>query len=378
MKNETKAVLVTGANGFIGKNLRARLAAEGQYTVLPYDIDTPREKLAEYAAQADFVYHLAGVNRPKDAAEFYSGNRGFTEELLAALSGAHNPAPVLMTSSVQAELDNDYGKSKREAEDAVFAHERGTGAPALVYRLPGVFGKWCRPSYNSVVATFCHNIAHGLPITISDPAHVVELAYIDDVVDALIAARDGRGMRDCSIPGYCHLGHDTYSVTLGALADLIQSFRDSRKTLAAADMGDAFTKKLYATYLSYLPTDSFSYPLPMHPDARGSFTEFLRSPDRGQVSVNITHPGIVKGNHWHDTKVEKFLVVQGEALIRFRRVGAQEVYEYRVSGEKLEAVDIPAGYTHSIANVGGGDLVTIMWASEPFDPARPDTIYEEV
>lgn len=377
MENERKTVLVTGANGFIGKNLRARLAAEGRCTVLAYDIDTPQEKLAEYAAQADFVYHLAGVNRPKDAAEFYTGNRGFTEALLSALAAAHNRAPVLMTSSIQAELDNDYGKSKREAEDAVFAHERSTGASALVYRLPGVFGKWCRPSYNSVVATFCHNIAHGLPITISDPAHVVELAYIDDVVDALIAARDGRGMRDCSIPGYCHLGHDTYFVSLGKLAGTIQSFRDSRETLAA-DMGDAFTKNLYATYLSYLPTDGFSYPLPMHTDARGSFTEFLRSPERGQVSVNVAHPGIVKGNHWHDTKVEKFLVVHGQALIRFRRVGAQDVYEYRVSGEKLEVVDIPAGYTHSIANVGADDLVTVMWASEPFDPAHPDTIYEEV
>lgn len=378
MKNDVKTVLVTGANGFIGKNLCARLAAEGRCTVLAYDIDTPRERLAEYAAQAEFVFHLAGVNRPKDSAEFYTGNRGFTQELLDALAAAGNTAPVLMTSSIQAELENDYGKSKREAEDAVFAHERQTGAPALVYRLPGVFGKWCRPSYNSVVATFCHNIAHGLPITISDPQHAVELVYIDDVVDALLAARDGRGMRDRSLPGWCHPGCDSYTVTLGRLAETIEGFRDSRHTLAVADMHDAFTRKLYATYLSYLPEDGFACPLTMHSDARGSFTEFLRSPAGGQVSVNVAHPGVEKGNHWHDTKVEKFLVVHGEALIRFRRVGAQEVQEYRVSGSELQAVDIPAGYTHSIKNIGTDDLITLMWASEPFDPERPDTIYEKV
>lgn len=373
-----KTLLITGANGFIGKNLTARLRAMGGHTLLLFDTDTPPEKLAEYAARADFVFHLAGVNRPKDPAEFYAGNRGFTEQLLILLEEAGNKAPVLVTSSIQAELDNDYGKSKREAEALVFEHEQKTGAPALVYRLPGVFGKWCRPSYNSVVATFCHNIANGLPIEVRDPAYRFPLVYVDDVVNCFLAALDGAAPRDRSIPGLCHLTCDIYETTLGTLAETIQSFRQSRASLAVPDMGDAFTKKLYAAYLSYLPTDGFSYPLDMHTDARGSFTEFLRTPERGQVSVNIAKPGIVKGNHWHDTKNEKFLVVRGEGVIRFRRVGTEEVYEYRVSGDRLEVVDIPTGYTHNIENVGEGDLVTVMWANEPFDPEHPDTFYEKV
>lgn len=373
-----KTLLITGANGFIGKNLTARLRAAGEHTLLPFDIDTPPEKLAEYAARADFVFHLAGVNRPKDPAEFYAGNRGFTEHLLALLEEAGSKAPVLVTSSIQAGLENDYGKSKREAEALVFEHEQKTGAPALVYRLPGVFGKWCRPSYNSVVATFCHNIANGLPIEVRDPAYRFPLVYVDDVVDCFLAALDGAAPRDRSIPGLCHLTCDVYETTLGTLAETIRSFRESRETIAVPDVGDAFTRKLYAAYLSYLPTDGFSYPLDMHTDARGSFTEFLRTPERGQVSVNIAKPGIVKGNHWHNTKNEKFLVVRGEAAIRFRRAGAGEVIEYRVSGNRLEVVDIPTGYTHNIENVGEEDLVTVMWASEPFDPEHPDTFYEKV
>ena len=361
MENKKKTLLITGAGGFVGKNLVAQLRNEGWNDLLLFDVDTPKELLADYAARADFVFHLAGVNRPQNANEFYEGNRGFTEHLLALLAAAGNKAPVLVTSSIQAELDNDYGKSKREAEELIFAHERATGAPALVYRLPGVFGKWCRPSYNSVVATFCHNIANGLPIDVRDPAYSFPLVYIDDVVASFIAAMEGRAARDCSIPGYCHLMCDAYDVTLGRLAELIESFRGSRGKLDVPDMGDAFTRKLYATYLSYLPTDGFSYPLDMHCDARGSFTEFLRTPERGQVSVNISRPGVVKGNHWHHTKNEKFLVVKGEGIIRFRRLNTEAVYEYRVSGDKLEVVDIPTGYTHNIENVGESDMVTVMW-----------------
>ncbi len=378
MADKQQPVLITGANGFVGKNLTASLRAQGWEDLMLFDVDTPREKLAEYAARASFVFHLAGVNRPKDPSEFYAGNRGFTEELLHLLRQAGSKAPVLVTSSIQAELDNDYGKSKREAEQLVFDHEAATGAPALVYRLPGVFGKWCRPSYNSVVATFCHNIAHGLPIQVRDPEYRFPLVYIDDVAASFTAALEGRAARDCSVPGFCHLMCDVYEVTLGDLARRIESFRDSRKTLAVADQGDAFTKKLYATYLSYLPEDQFSYPLEMHCDARGSFTEFLRTPERGQVSVNIARPGVVKGNHWHHTKNEKFLVVRGEAVIRFRKVGTDQVIEYRVSGDALKAVDIPTGYTHNIENVGREDLVTVMWASEPFDPEHPDTYFEPV
>ena len=378
MTNKPDAILITGANGFVGKNLTAELKNRGYENLLLFDIDTAREKLAEFAQSAAFVFHLAGVNRPKDPSEFYAGNRGFTEELLHLLAEAGNRAPIAVTSSIQAALDNDYGKSKREAEQLLFAHERETGAPALVYRLPGVFGKWCRPSYNSVVATFCHNIAHGEPISVRDPAYSFPLVYIDDVVNELIAAMEGRAVRDCALPGFCHLTCDVYDVTLGRLAQLIQGFRDSRGTLHVPDQGDAFEKKLYATYLSYLPEDDFSYPLTMHEDARGSFTEFLRTPERGQVSVNISHPGIVKGNHWHHTKNEKFLVVRGEGAIRFRKVGTSEVIEYRVSGERLEVVDIPTGYTHNIENIGTEDMVTVMWANEPFDPEHPDTYYEPV
>lgn len=378
MENKHAALLITGAGGFVGKNLVAQLRNEGYDNLLLFDMDTPPEALAEYARQATFVFHFAGVNRPQNPDEFYTGNSGLTQRLLQLLADAGNKAPVLLTSSVQAALDNDYGKSKREAEDLVFAHERATGAPALVYRLPGVFGKWCRPSYNSVVATFCHNVAHGLPIEVRDPAYAFPLVYIDDLVQSFIAAMQGRGMRDCAIPGFCHLGCEVYDTTLGHLAELVQSFHDSRETLYVPDMADPFTTKLYATYLSYLPTDGFAYPLTVHADERGSFTEFLRSQGSGQVSVNVAKPGVTKGNHWHHTKNEKFLVVKGEAEICFRRIDSDEILTYRVSGDKLQVVDIPTGYTHSIKNVGTDDLITVMWASEPFCPEKPDTYYVEV
>ena len=374
---KTTPVLVTGAGGFVGKNLCAELAARGFAEILRYDIDTPREKLAEYAAKAGFVFHLAGVNRPKDPSEFYEGNRGLTEQLLHLLRTAGNKAPVLLTSSTQAALDNDYGKSKAEAEQLVYAHGEENGSPVYVFRLPGVFGKWCRPAYNSVVATFCHNIAHGLPIEVRDPAYPLPLVYIDDVVRCFVNAMQGEVLADRGRYPVCRVS-PVYTVTLGQLADTIRSFKESRATLAVPDMGDAFTAKLYAAYLSYLPEDGFAYDLTMHTDDRGSFTEFLRTPERGQVSVNISRPGIVKGNHWHHTKNEKFLVVKGEGVIRFRKIGTDKVIEYRVSGDKLQVVDIPTGYTHNIENVGEGEMVTVMWASEPFDPNRPDTYFEKV
>ena len=378
MENKNRAILITGANGFVGKNLVTQLQNEGYTNLLLFDIDTPKEALAAYAAQACFVFHLAGVNRPKNPSEFYEGNRGLTEQLLHLLAEHGNKAPVLITSSVQAALDNDYGKSKQEAEELVFAHERATGAPALVYRLPGVFGKWCRPAYNSVIATFCHNVANGLPIEVRDPSYAFPVVYIDDLVACFIAALEGKGMRDCSIPGFCHLGCDVYDITLGQLASLVQSFHDSRKTLEVPDMQGGFSRKLYATYLSYLPTDAFDYALDMHCDERGSFTEFLRTPERGQVSVNIAKPGIVKGNHWHHTKNEKFLVVSGSGVIRFRKLNTEEIIEYPVSGDTLRVVDIPTGTTHNIENTGTTDMVTVMWASEPFDPAHPDTYFLKV
>ena len=371
-------ILITGAGGFVGKNLVATLRTAGYTDLMLFEKDDTPETLADYCRRAAFVVHLAGINRPTDPSEFYTGNAGLTDTLLANLEAAGNTAPVLVTSSTQAELDNDYGKSKRQAEEAIFAHRRRTGAMVYVFRMPGVFGKWCRPNYNSVVATFCHNVAHGLPIQVRDSAFSLPLVYIDDVVACILAAFDGDVMMDRSATPICHM-HPIHEVTLGRLAELIQGFAAGRTSLAVPDLApESFEKKLYSTYLSYLPSDQFSYPLEMHTDNRGSFTEFLRSPERGQVSINISHPGIVKGNHWHHTKNEKFLVVKGEGVIRFRNIFSKEVIEYHVSGDKLEVVDIPCGYTHNIENVGTEDMVTVMWANEAFDPDHPDTFFEPV
>ena len=371
-------ILITGAGGFVGKNLVATLRTAGYTDLMLFEKDDTPETLADYCRRAAFVVHLAGINRPTDPSEFYTGNAGLTDTLLADLEAAGNTAPVLVTSSTQAELDNDYGKSKRQAEEAIFAHRRRTGAAVYVFRMPGVFGKWCRPNYNSVVATFCHNVAHGLPIQVRDPAFSLPLVYIDDVVACILAAFDGQVMMDRSATPICHM-HPIHEVTLGRLAELIQGFAAGRTSLAVPDLAPgSFEKKLYSTYLSYLPSDQFSYPLEMHTDNRGSFTEFLRSPERGQVSINISHPGIVKGNHWHHTKNEKFLVVKGEGVIRFRNIFSREVIEYHVSDDKLEVVDIPCGYTHNIENVGTEDMVTVMWANEAFDPDHPDTFFEPV
>ena len=377
-------VLVTGAKGFIGKNLlaefeniqsgktkRSRIA---NLTVYPYDVDTDPALLDQYCADCDFVFHLAGVNRPKEEREFMQGNFGFTSTLLDTLKKHRNSCPVMLSSSTQAALDNPYGHSKKAGEDLLFAYGRETGAGTLIYRFPNVFGKWCRPNYNSAVATFCHNIAHGLPITVNDPSVNMTLVYIDDVVEELIRALEGAETRNgdfCKVPV-------EHAVTLGEIVDLIYSFRETRETRGVPNMADPFTKKLYSTYLSYLPTDGFRYPLKMNVDDRGSFTEILRTTDRGQFSVNISKPGITKGNHWHHTKNEKFVVVKGEGLIRFRRIGSEEVLEYRVSGDRIEVVDIPTGYTHSIVNVGDTDLVTFMWCNECFDPEKPDTYFLEV
>ena len=371
-------ILITGAGGFVGKNLVATLRTAGYTDLMLFEKDDTPETLADYCRRAAFVVHLAGINRPTDPSEFYTGNAGLTDTLLANLEAVGNTAPVLVTSSTQAELDNDYGKSKRQAEEAIFAHRRRTGAMVYVFRMPGVFGKWCRPNYNSVVATFCHNVAHGLPIQVRDSAFSLPLVYIDDVVACILAAFDGDVMMDRSATPICHM-HPIHEVTLGRLAELIQGFAAGRTSLAVPDLAPgSFEKKLYSTYLSYLPSDQFSYPLEMHTDNRGSFTEFLRSPERGQVSINISHPGIVKGNHWHHTKNEKFLVVKGEGVIRFRNIFSKEVIEYHVSGDKLEVVDIPCGYTHNIENVGTEDMVTVMWANEAFDPDHPDTFFEPV
>lgn len=379
-------ILVTGALGFIGKNLIASLEAirdgkdkshglTNDLNILPYDLDTDPALLDSYCKQADFVCHLAGVNRPKDVAEFMEGNFGFTSTLLDALRKHDNKAPVLITSSVQAALDNPYGQSKKAGEDLLFSYSEETGAPVLVYRLPNAFGKWSRPNYNSAIATFCHNIARGLPITITDRAIRLNLVYIDDIVKEIMRAIKGDEATRAGV--FCEV-RPVHQATLGEIADWLHSFYELRRTLQVPQLNNPLVKKLYSTYLSFLPEDAFAYSLTTHTDHRGSFTEVLRTVDRGQVSINISKPGITKGNHWHHTKNEKFLVVHGQGVIRFRKIGEDKVIEYLVSGEELKVVDIPTGYTHNIENLGNENMVTLMWANEPFDPERPDTYFEEV
>ena len=380
-------ILVTGARGFVGRNLVSQLRniREGKaknYAISPdlnvfeYDIDSNPAELDTYCKEADFVFNLAGVNRPKDQWEFMKGNFGFATTLLDTLKKYGNTCPVMISSSTQAALDNPYGESKRAGEQLMFDYAKETGAKVLVYRFPNVFGKWCRPNYNSAVATFCHNIAHNLPIQVNDPKVIMNLVYIDDVVDELIAALSEQENREGD---YCAVS-TVHTVTLGEIADLLYSFRESRNNLSVPCLADAFTKKLYSTYLSYLPKEEFGYPLKMNIDERGSFTEIIRTSDRGQFSVNISKPYITKGNHWHHTKNEKFVVVSGKGVIRFRSMNEPdaEVIEYFVSGEKIEVIDIPTGYTHNIENLGDTDMVTFMWCNECFDPDKPDTYFEKV
>ena len=375
-----KHILVTGSCGFIGQNLISALQVDPDVALLTFDLENTPADLANALDQADVIFHLAGVNRPKDPQEFATGNTGLTQSICQHLIAKGRKPQLVMSSSVQAELDNPYGVSKRQAEEAVQQYAAKTGAAVVIYRLPNVFGKGCRPNYNSAVATFCHNIAHNLPITVNDPKVALKLVYIDDVVEEflrVLAVGPTRQGAFCAVP-------TVHAVSLGEIVDLLYSFRQSRTDLQVPNQADPFTRKLYATYLSYLPADQFSYPLKMNVDARGSFTEFLKTKERGQVSVNISKPKITKGNHWHHTKNEKFLVVSGRGIIRFRRVGSAEsgagsgIVEYPVSGEKLVVVDIPPGYTHNIENTGDTDLVTVMWANEPFNPQKPDTIVASV
>lgn len=368
-------ILVTGANGFVGKNLVCELRNRGYEDLYLYDIDTEESLLDPFTKDCEFVFHLAGVNRPKEETEFMEGNFGFTDTLLTSLKRNNNTCPVLITSSIQAELDNPYGRSKKAGEDLLFSYGNETGAPIYVYRLPNVFGKWCKPNYNSAVATFCYNIARDLPITVNDPEVVMNLVYIDDVLDSFMnALKKGDVLEE---DGFCKVP-TVHTVKLGRIVELLEGFRESRNNLSVPNMSSSFEKVLYSTYLSYLPEDQFSYPLKMNSDDRGSFTEIIRTAEYGQFSVNISRPGITKGNHWHHTKNEKFLVVSGKGLIQFRKIGTEKVIDYYVSGEKLEVVDIPPGYTHNISNLGDTDLVTFMWANEQFNPNKPDTIFEKV
>ena len=381
-------ILVTGAKGFIGKNLIAQLhniqsgkarnyglTSADNLTVFEYDIDSDPAELEIYCKNADFVFNLAGINRPKDQTEFMKGNFGFASTLLDTLKKYHNTCPVMISSSIQAALHNPYGESKRAGEELMESYSQETGAKVLIYRFPNVFGKWCRPNYNSAIATFCNNIAHNMPIQVNDPNVVMNLVYIDDVVDELIAALQGKEHRNgefCEVPV-------VHTITLGKIVELLYSFKECRNTLDVPNVGDALTKKLFATYLSYLPKEEFSYPLKMNMDNRGSFTEIIRTTDKGQFAVNISKPGITKGQHWHHSKVEKFVVVHGHGLIQQRNILSDEVINTEVSGDAITVVETIPGYTHNLINLSDTeDLVTFIWCNECFDPNRPDTYFEKV
>ncbi len=398
-------ILVTGAKGFVGRNLVSQLKniRDGKarnypfsgedITVFEYDVNNTADELELYCEQADFVFNLAGVNRPKDQAEFMQGNFGFASTLLEMLKKHQNTCPVMLASSIQATLigrygQSDYGKSKLAGEELFFGYAEETGAKVLVYRFPNLFGKWCRPNYNSVVATFCNNIAHDLPIQVNDRSTELELLYIDDLVEEMIAALSGHE-HHCEFDGvgavlkedgrYCVVPA-THKVTLGEIADLLYAFAAQPSTLVVPEIpSGSFAKKLYSTYLSYLPKEKVAFPLKMNVDERGSFTELLHTEKCGQVSVNISKPGITKGQHWHHTKWEFFMVVSGHGLIQQRKVDTNEVIEFEVSGERIEAVHMLPGYTHNIINLSDTEnLVTVMWANETFDPNRPDTFFEPV
>ena len=395
-------ILVTGAKGFVGKNLCAALKNIRDNKdrtrnikieeIFEYDIDTERNLLDGFCERADFVFNLAGVNRPKDNAEFMEGNFGFASDLLNILKKHNNKCPVMLSSSVQATLigryDNDYGRSKKAGEELFFKYAEETGVKVLVYRFPNLFGKWCRPNYNSAAATFCHNTANDLPITVNDRNTELELVYIDDLVAEMLDAIENNE-HHCEFDGmntvitksgkYCAVPV-THKVTLGEIADLLEQFKNQPKTLLMPEIpNNSFAKKLYSTYLSYLPKSKVSFPLKMNIDERGSFTELLKTAGCGQFSVNISKPGITKGQHWHNTKWEFFIVVSGHGLIEERKIGSDEVLRFEVSGEKIEAVHMLPGYTHNIINLSNTeDLVTLMWANERFDPNHPDTFFEKV
>lgn len=381
-------ILVTGAKGFIGKNLIAtmRNIAAGKdrsygldpdIEIFEYDIDTDKTLLDTYCKEADFVYHLAGVNRPQETKEFMEGNFGFTSELLETLRRHRNSCPIMLSSSIQAALANPYGESKKAGEDLLFAYGKEVGAEVYIYRFPNVFGKWCRPNYNSAVATFCNNIARDLPITVNDPSVDMTLVYIDDVVRELIGIL--RGIANKKQDGYCYVPIE-HKIKLGEIVDLLHKFAQQPQTLVIPEIPNrSFEKKLYATYLSYLPKEKVAFPLKMNIDDRGSFTELLKTEKCGQVSINISKPGIIKGQHWHHTKWEFFMVVSGHGLIQQRRIDSDEILNFEVSGDKIEAVHMLPGYTHNIINLSDtDDLVTVMWANEQFDSNRPDTYFEPV
>lgn len=365
-------ILITGAGGFIGKNLLAALKRREECELMLFDRSCSQEQLESFVAQADFIFHLAGINRPENASEFYAGNTDLTKTVLMLAEKNARKPPVLLASSTQVERDNDYGKSKLAAETCVQAYGERNDVPVFIYRLPNVFGKWCKPEYNSVIATWCHNVTRGLPLKINDRNTLLTLVYIDDVIESFLNCLGSMSR------AVFHAVPVTYEKTLGEIETLLQAFTDSRQSLSVPPVGKGFERALYGTYLSYLPTDAFAYPLQAHSDERGSFYEILRTMDSGQFSVSTSKPGVTRGNHYHDTKNEKFVVVKGEALIELRNIFSDEVIQYRVSEKKIEVVEMIPGYTHNITNTGDTEMVLLIWANEAFDRDRPDTNFLKV
>lgn len=390
-----KKVLVTGSNGFVGKNTVISLKEINKYEIITIDRENTEEELREATLKADFIVHLAGVNRPKEAKEFYEGNVGLTEKIIAFLKEENKNTPILITSSTHAELNNDYGKSKKQSENALIRYSDESNAHVYIFRLPNLFGKWCKPNYNSAVATFCYNIAHDLDVWISDTEITLDLVYIDDVVQSIIDCIEGKNIIKLSdinedlistrtkassiqIDKYYYKVTTIYKRTLGNIVDSLKMFRNMRKSLLIPDLSDGFNKALYSTYLTYLEEDDFSYFLDKKEDNRGWLAELVKSSHFGQMFVSKTHPGITRGNHWHHTKTEKFIVIQGQANIKFRKLDQDKVIEYIVDGENPQVLDIPPGYTHSIENIGDNEVITLFWSNEMFNPEKPDTYFLEV
>ena len=369
-----RKILITGSEGFVGKNLQVQLRRRGDIEIIPFDKEHSLDYLKEAVDKANFIFHLAGENRPKDPADFMKVNKDLTETLIELATKTGKKIPIAYTSSIQADLDNEYGKSKKAAEDVLIEYTESTGSPVCIFRFPNLFGKWSRPNYNSVVSTFCYNISHDLEITISNEKRELELTYIDDVVNAF------NRLLDIELDPEKHFYPvgKSFKITLGELAKKIYSFKEMRETSILPDLSDEFTKDLYSTYLSYLEKDNFSYEVEMKTDNRGMLCELLKSPHFGQIFVSTTKPGITRGNHYHDTKIEKFCVISGNADIKFRHILNNEIISYKVSGEKIEIIDIPPGYTHSITNIGDTEMITLFWANEMFDASKPDTYFEKV
>ena len=366
-------VLITGSNGFVGKNLISNLSLNKDIEIYKYDIDNTLEDLDRYTKDCDFVYHLAGVNRPEDPKEYMEGNFGFTTTLLESLKKNNNKCPIMLSSSIQAELDNDYGKSKKAGEELLFKYGKDNKVKVFIYRFPNLFGKWCNPNYNSVIATWCYSVSHGIDINVDDPFKELNLAYIDDVCNELIKCLYNNETKDkdyCIVP-------TVYKKTLGEISYLIKSFKDNDKGIMVPSTGDEFTKDLYATYISYVPLNELVVDLEEHRDNRGVFCELVRTKEAGQVSVSTTNPNIIRGGHYHNTKMERFIVIKGKAKIVFEHVLTHDKIEFEVSGDKLQYVTIPVGYQHSINNIGDDEVVLILWANELFDPNKQDTYVME-